>query len=127
MTERCTTVDGACPRRRVLSGCSVTVRWSHKGTTEWVQYDLDRPRKVSVVEVYWFDDTGRGGCRLPNSWRVLVREDGQWRSAHNAVTLKAEKDKFNTVELKPVTTDAVRIEVQLQPDYSGGILEWRVR
>ena len=39
--------------------------WDHRGTAEWVQYDFAKPTTVSTVSVYWFDDTGRGGCRVP--------------------------------------------------------------
>src|SRR5208283_1246812 len=27
--------------------------WDHRGSAEWVQYDFDRPRRVSGVAVYW--------------------------------------------------------------------------
>lgn len=37
-----------------------------------------------------------------------------------------EMDRFNRVAFDPVETKALRIEVQLQPDWSGGILEWKV-
>jgi hypothetical protein len=37
-----------------------------------------------------------------------------------------EKDKFNSVTFSPVQTSALRLEVQLQEDFSGGILEWRI-
>jgi hypothetical protein len=30
------------------------------------------------------------------------------------------------VKFQPVTTRALRLEVKLEKDYSGGILEWRV-
>jgi len=30
------------------------------------------------------------------------------------------------VTFNPVETQALRLEVQLQPEWSGGILEWRV-
>ena len=39
--------------------------WPHKGTKEWVQYDFASPGEVRAVEVYWFDDTGNGECRVP--------------------------------------------------------------
>ncbi|MCH7871779.1 MAG: glycoside hydrolase family 127 protein, partial [Planctomycetes bacterium] len=48
--------------------------WDHRGTSEWARYDFKRPTRVSRVEVYWFDDTGRGQCRLPKSWRLLYRD-----------------------------------------------------
>ncbi len=38
-----------------------------------------------------------------------------------------EKDKFNRAEFEPVTTKQLRIVVGLQPEFSGGILEWRVQ
>jgi hypothetical protein len=101
--------------------------WDHKGTTEWVQYDLEQPKQVSAVEVYWFDDTGRGGCRVPASWRVLYRRDGQWKPVPGDVPAHPLKDAFNVVEFEPVTTDSVRLEVKLQDGFSGGILEWRVK
>ncbi len=37
-----------------------------------------------------------------------------------------EKDKFNRATFGEVKTSALRIEAQLQPDCSAGILEWRI-
>jgi len=42
------------------------------------QLDLQKPETVSRVEVYWFDDTGRWECRIPESWKVLVKKQGNW-------------------------------------------------
>jgi hypothetical protein len=98
--------------------------WGHRGTTEWIQYDFKEPRKVSVVQVYWFDDTGAGGCRVPRSWKLLYKDGNQWKEVPNAGGYGVEKDKFNKVSFEPVQTAAMRLEVQLQPDFSGGILEW---
>jgi len=100
--------------------------WDHRGTTEWVQYDFAAPARVSSVEVYWFDDTGRGGCRVPKSWRVLYRAGGQWKPAPGASACGVEKDRFNRATFDAVETDGLRLEVELQPKFSGGILEWRV-
>ena len=100
--------------------------WNHKGTTEWVQYEFAKPEKVSGVDVYWFDDTGRGQCRVPKSWRLLRRDGNEWQPIVVA-DFGTAKNKFNTVQFESVTTDALRIEVDLQPKFSGGILEWRVR
>jgi hypothetical protein len=38
----------------------------------------------------------------------------------------AAKDQWNSFKFKPVKTAALKIEVQLQPGFSGGILEWKV-
>jgi hypothetical protein len=45
---------------------------------------------------------------------------------NTADTYGVEKDKPNRVAFDPVTTDALRIEIQLQSESSGGILQWRV-
>ncbi len=100
--------------------------WDHKGTTEWVAYEFDKPIPLSKAEVYWFDDTGRGGCRVPKSWKLLFRDGNDWKPVEAAGAYGVEKDKLNAIAFKPVTTNALRLEVELQPGFSGGILEWRV-
>ena len=100
--------------------------WDHRGSTEWVQYNFPKPRKLSWSDVYWFDDTGQGQCRVPASWRLLVKQDGEWEPVEGVDSYGTEKDRFNKVTFEPVTTKSVRLEVKLKPDYSGGILEWRV-
>lgn len=107
-------------------GCPRFTWWDKKGGTQWVQYDLANPAKVSSVEVYWFDDTGQGGCRVPASWRLLYKAGNDWKPVENPSAYGVKKDAFNRVTFAPVETSALRIEVQLQPDFSGGILEWRV-
>jgi len=55
--------------------------WDHKGTKEWIQYDLQKSTTLSSDSVYWFDDRPRGGCRLPQSWKMpyRARPTGQWQ------------------------------------------------
>jgi len=101
--------------------------WDHKGTEEWVQYDFSERQRVSEVHVYWFDDTGRGQCRVPQSWKLLYRDAGQWKPVAAKGDFGVEKDRFNAVQFEPVDTDGLRIVVQLQKGFSGGILEWKVR
>jgi DUF1680 family protein len=101
--------------------------WPHKGTTEWVQYDFPELAEVSGVEVYWFDDTGIGECRVPASWRVLYLENGEWKPVWTEDTYGVEKDGWNRVEFETVRTRAVRLEVRSQDGWAGGIHEWRIR
>ena len=42
-------------------------------------------------------------------------------------SFSVDKDKFNTVTFEPVDTNSLRLEIQLQPNFSAGILEWRVK
>jgi len=101
--------------------------WDHRGTKEWVQYDFDRPQRVSAVAVYWFDD-GRvkRHCRVPKSWRLLYKSGNAWRPVDTRMAYGVEKDKYNRVSFTPVTTAALRLEVELNPPWSGGILVCRV-
>jgi hypothetical protein len=117
--------DGRLPSRSSDQSIPRFTWWDHKGTREWVQYDLARPRSVSYAEVYWFDDTGHGGCRPPQSWRFLYKKGDGWKPVEEASSYDVQLDRFNKVRFKPVRTTGLRLEVQLQRGFSGGILEWR--
>ncbi|MCB9891496.1 MAG: glycoside hydrolase family 127 protein [Planctomycetes bacterium] len=101
--------------------------WPHLGTSEWLQYTFDEARRVSEVEVYWFDDTGRGQCRVPAAWALFARVDGTWQPVETRDPYGVEPDRYHRVRFAPVVADALRIEVQLRDGVSGGVLEWRVR
>jgi hypothetical protein len=101
--------------------------WDHRGTAEWVQYDFSQPKKIAAVSVYWFDDTGGGSCRVPQSWKILYRDSGQWKEVANAKMDPVARNKFNQATFDAVETTALRLEVQLKPNVSGGILEWKVQ
>jgi DUF1680 family protein len=101
--------------------------WPRKGTTEWVEYTFAKPATVSETEIYWFDDTGSGQVRVPKSWRILYRDGAEWKPVENNEAYGVEKDRYNKVTFKPVTTTALRLEVTMQPDWSAGIQEWKVK
>ena len=94
------------------------------GVTEWAEYDLAKPAAVSEARLYWFDDTGRGAVRVPASWRLLYRDGAEWKPVKAAGPFGVEKDRFNRVTFEPVTTDAMRVEVTMQPNFSVGIQRW---
>ncbi len=101
--------------------------WDHRGTREWVQYDFDRPQQVSSVAVYWFDDERvKRHCRVPKSWRLLSKDGAVWKPVDARSAYGVEKDKYNRVSFAPVTITALRLEVELNPPWSGGILEWKI-
>lgn len=100
--------------------------WDHRGTEEWVEYAFPKPVRVSSTSVYWFDDTGRGQCRVPASWSLLARVNGGWIPISAAGQFGIDKDAWNTVRFAPLETTGLHIAVQLQQKFSGGILEWKV-
>jgi hypothetical protein len=101
--------------------------WNHRGSTEWVQYDFPAPKKISSTEVYWFDDTGEGQCRVPQSWQLLYKKDEVWVPGGASADFTVKKDDWNRVSFPTIETTQLRLEVQLQSGFSGGILEWKVK
>ncbi len=101
--------------------------WPTKGTNEWVEYQFDKPSTVSECQVYWFDDTGRGEVRVPALWRVFYREGEEWKLVENASEYGVQKDRYNKLAFKPVVTNRMKLEVTMQPEWSAGIQEWKVR
>ncbi len=101
--------------------------WPRKGTKEWVQYDFAKAETVSSVSIYWFDDTGRGQCRLPVSWELFRRDGEEWQPVTGASGYGVEIDAYNVTTFDAVTTKGLRLEVQLPGGFSAGIHEWSVR
>ena len=101
--------------------------WSHKGTTEWVQATFNGLCQVGQMSVYWYDDVPiGGGCNTPQSWSVQYLAGTNWVTVTGASSYSVAPNTFNSVSFTPVLTTAVRLVVQLQNGYSGGILAWQV-
>jgi hypothetical protein len=118
--------DGEEPTRSSAAGSSFDW-WPTKGATEWLQYDFPKATSVSEVQVYWFDDTGRGEVRVPASWRILYKDGDQWKPVQANGAFGVELNKYNVVAFAPVTTAALRLEVTMQPAWSAGVQEWKVK
>ncbi len=101
--------------------------WPTRGTTEWAEMAFAKTTSVSEVELYWFDDTGRGQVRVPGSWRLLYKDGGEWKPVSTTAAYGVAKDAWNKVTFTPITTDALRVEVTMQAQWSAGIQEWKVR
>jgi len=102
--------------------------WPHKGTAEWLQYEFAKPVLVTACTVAWFDDTGRGECRVPASWRIVYRTgDGKWEPVAGVKEYPVARGVPVDVAFTPVTTSALRLEVQLPPKFSAGVYEWSVQ
>ena len=101
--------------------------WPAKDTTEWVQYDFDKPYTISESKVYWYDDKPWGGCDLPASWKLYYKKEDEWLPVKNTSDYEIAKDKYNTVHFEPVTTTGLRMIVQLPKNDASGIHEWTVK
>ena len=83
---------------------------------EWIEMAFAKPATVSEPQVYWFDDTGRGGVRVPAVVAAALQgrrrlEAGREPRGEYGVA----QDAYNTVRFKPVTTTALRLELVMQP------------
>jgi len=101
--------------------------WPNPGQPFWLQYDFSAPAEVNAVKVYWFDETAsKAQCRVPASWKLLVKVGGEWREVETPSGYGVERDTFNKTTFKPVETSSLRIDAMAQKGYSSGVLEWRV-
>jgi len=116
-------IDGIAPASSYDVAVPRFTWWDHRGGSEWVQVDYKQAKAVSTASVYWFDDTGHGECRVPKSWRLLYKDGDTFKPVETSDVYGTAPDKYNTVTFKPVTTTALKIEVQLQDNVSGGILD----
>ena len=102
--------------------------WPKKGSTEWIGYEFSQESTVQSATVYWYDDGPWGGCRVPQSWRILYQDaQGQWQPVSGANAYPTDKGAACTVNFDPVKTKALRLEVVLPNDNSAGLFEWIVK
>ena len=128
----CASSDQAIPRLTFLP---------RTGTTEWLQADFEQPRDLRSVKVYWCDDSSRYNhaptgpfdkainetdCRVPDSWRLFYRDGRDWKPVETDGPYGVSANRFNVVRFAPVRTTGLRIEVQLAPKASAGVLEWQI-
>ncbi len=64
---------------------------------------------------------------MPETWRVLYKDGDTWKPVEAAGPFGGERNKYNVVSFKAVTTTALRIELKMQQNWSAGIQEWKVR
>lgn len=87
-----------------------------------------KPASVSESRIYWFDDTGHGGVRVPKSWKLLYKDAaGVWKPVELSGPFGVAKDTYNVVHFAPVTTGGLRLELVMQPNVSAGVQEWKVK
>lgn len=118
--------DGVEPQRSGEQPAALCHWWPHRDTEEWAQYTWARPVRVAGARVYWFDDTGRGACRLPAAWRLEYRDADTWKPVAVEGAYPVALDAWCDVRFAPVTTPALRLLVKLPPDWAAGVHEWQV-
>ncbi|UCH14191.1 MAG: glycoside hydrolase family 127 protein [Bacteroidales bacterium] len=101
--------------------------WPNRDQWEWVQYDFEKPEKVSYMKVYWYDDGPYGGCRIPDKWELLYKSGESWQPVDATTPYKVTKNTWDELEFEPVTTTGLKLKVKLSTKFSSGIHEWVVK
>lgn len=97
------------------------------GSREWVQYSFTAARLISGVSVYWRSaPTKIGDFNVPQSWQLEYKDGEEWKSVDTSDSFGVAPNIYNRVTFKPVKTNALRLSVQLQEGWRGGILQWKV-
>ncbi len=132
--------DQITPARSADASHGVFSWDGREGTTEWVQYEFDKPQTISSSSVYWYDRFGTAH-RLPKAWRLLYRDGTEWKPVATKDPYALVTDTANTVSFAPMKTDSLRLEADLHDAFldpylavpnaksakvSAGILEWKV-
>ena len=102
--------------------------WLKFGGEVNLAYKFKKPTEVNNVQVYWLDyDHYDGNFRVPRSWRLsYLTEDNRWVDVEALSPYTVDKDRYNSVDFKPVTTKGLKITAILHDKQSGGVLEWKV-
>jgi uncharacterized protein len=98
-----------------------------RGSSEWIQYDFPQPTKVSSADVYWFEEPRGNAIKLPASWKLLYRDGDEWKPVEAEGPYRVTKDEFDHLTFRPVQTQSLRLMLEMQPNASAGIQEWRVQ
>ncbi len=118
--------DGVEPKRSGDQPAALCHWWPHRGREEWVQYTWSTPVAVAGARVYWFDDSGRGACRLPETWQIQYRDGEAWKPVQTKSVDAASLDRWCQMAFEPVRTTALRLVVKLKPEWAAGVHEWQV-
>lgn len=96
--------------------------WPNSNQTEWISYTFDKPYTISKSKIFWFSDGG--GCKAPQAWRLYYWGDEKWIEVNKKNEYGVQLNIINTTDFEPITTTAVKIEIDLPKDCSSGIHEW---
>lgn len=118
--------DGVEPAKSNEPAEALCHFWPHKGGEEWAEYTWPTSLTLASARVYWYDDSGRGGCRPPAAWRLEWLDGDAWRPVDARGSYDCDLDRWCEVSFAPVTTTRLRLVVQQQEAWSAGMHEWQV-
>ena len=97
------------------------------GSKQWIVMPFDKARTISKSRTYWMDEQyPNGGVRVPASIALFYKDGDAWKPVPNPKGLECKMDQYNDATFDPVTTTAIKMEMQFQPTRCGGLFRWRV-
>lgn len=97
------------------------------GSKQWIIMPFDQKRTISKSRTYWMDEQyPHGGVRVPASIALFYKSGDSWKPMTHPKGYGCEMDKYNEATFDPVTTTAVKMEMQFQPTRCGGLMRWRI-
>jgi uncharacterized protein len=101
--------------------------WPRKGTSEWVEYAFENPPRFRSAGSIGSTTRAAAKCACrPRGGCCIARGTNGNRCAP-ANRTASRKDGYNRVAFEPVSTSGLRLEVAMQPNWSAGIQQWRVK
>jgi hypothetical protein len=89
--------------------------------------EFEQPEEVSGMKIFWFDDLDlNAGCRIPKSYRVLYKSGNSWLPVKPTNGYMNKRDQYNNIPIEKIKTTALKLEMQLEKEFSSGIQEWVV-
>lgn len=101
--------------------------WPATNENHWIVYHFAQSARVSECGLYWLKDIPNGGCDLPEWYKLYYRLGQNWVEVDAETPYPIMEDEMNRVVFTPVTTTAMKLEVQLSEEYSAGLHEWTVK
>jgi hypothetical protein len=97
------------------------------GSKQWIIMPFEKARTISKSRTYWMDEQyPNGGVRVPASIALFYKDGDVWKPMRNPAGLDCKMDQYNDATFDPVTTTAIKMEMQFQPTRCGGLFRWRV-
>ena len=116
--------DNLIPKNSFDTSIPRWTSWPQTGKDQWIEIELEKPESIESVSVYWYDDNG--GVKIPVSWSLQYKENGNWKKFPLYITdqYNTFKDQFNMVHpAQNITAEAIKIMMKPQKESAVGILE----
>ncbi|HLV81532.1 MAG TPA: hypothetical protein VKT32_14695 [Chthonomonadaceae bacterium] len=92
--------------------------WSSSHREDWYAVDFGRPRRLTGLDVYFYDDQPQGGCAPPERVTVELYRNGAWQKvAVQPFTPEPERNTIAFAGSRPQLAERVRLMFHNRGDH----------